>query len=920
MADIDFGTGPDTNTGDTLTQALVKLQNRLAAITSPSVTLSALMVSNGSATVGAAYNGTISGRTTGSALSLTGAGAAGVSITGVTISGTPTTAGTINIVETLAGATNTPRTTSGVVTVAAATVTLTALTPSGGFQIGTATSGAIGGKTAGSTIVSNIPGITVTGNAYSGTPAGSAGAIANAFVETLAGAVGSPRSTAVTVAAAAATAPAAPSITLTPGNGQVSIAWTDGANGGAAITAHKLYAGASAGTLALVGTIATGSPYLDTGLTNGTAQFYALSAVNSVGEGAQSGVASATPVAGSSYDTDAQALFTRSATPFTNWEKRCASSLITLFKGNLNLWNQMTYFGIVGRDLPMSLLNWKNTGDGTITGTVTLQPSISLTGDGTTGLLNLNAALPVAATGYYGYLGTSDISNEGRDMATTTNSSFIITRRDSDSEVAYTASNGGFYDYTGGTTGFIIAGRSSGDSSTFINESNISIFGNGPGAFNGNFQALGGGGNFSIRPQGAFVVGGGFTQTVPKIISAATINYRSLLTTPRTASAGGTTMGIAANRGYEPLTTTGITAPYTFKTMHYASPQADTVSLRPIWVNWRHFADQFRLDGPSAITMEASIEYPAGTFTPLTFNSGSASVVIAPGALAYADSLPIVVPAGVKFHVRTLITALTGGSTMVGWSVGVPSAVGTTDGQASGNLKTSGVIGVGTSGVVYGPTAIMGILNAPDCRGYVLDGDSIAHGTGDTAGVGPKGGAGYTQRALDPLYPWAALTCPGTNIQNSTSGNDLRYYRKIVNAMNLLGGVSHVITEAGINDLSLGRSVANIEADYSAVYSLFPDSLIYPLTMGPYTSSTDGWTTTASQTPNTGGNQSQKPALNASVRSGRGRCAGYIEAGNLYSSGPDSGIWIAKSPAWTGDGLHPNTAGHAGIAAGMVIP
>jgi hypothetical protein len=79
-------------------------------------------------------------------------------------------------------------------------------------------------------------------------------------------------------------APAAPTMTLTAGNGQVSIAWTDGANGGSAITSHGLYRGTSSGNLQLVGFITTGSPYVDTGLTNGTTYIYQLSAKNGVGE------------------------------------------------------------------------------------------------------------------------------------------------------------------------------------------------------------------------------------------------------------------------------------------------------------------------------------------------------------------------------------------------------------------------------------------------------------------------------------------------------------------------------------------------------------------------------------------------------------------------------------------------------------
>ncbi len=94
---------------------------------------------------------------------------------------------------------------------------------------------------------------------------------------------------------ASSTVPAYPNLTVTPGNGQNTIAWTDGSTGGSPITGHKLYRSTSPGAEALLGTITTASPYVDTGLTNGTAYYYRLSATNAVGEGAQSAEVSATP-------------------------------------------------------------------------------------------------------------------------------------------------------------------------------------------------------------------------------------------------------------------------------------------------------------------------------------------------------------------------------------------------------------------------------------------------------------------------------------------------------------------------------------------------------------------------------------------------------------------------------------------------
>ncbi|NBB64665.1 hypothetical protein GVN18_36015 [Pseudomonas sp. ODNR1LW] len=82
----------------------------------PFTHLSALTVTPDAAIVGEAYEGTISGKTAGSVLSLSGAGAAGLTLDGVEITGTPTAAGDVDIVETLSGAPNSPRTTPNALT------------------------------------------------------------------------------------------------------------------------------------------------------------------------------------------------------------------------------------------------------------------------------------------------------------------------------------------------------------------------------------------------------------------------------------------------------------------------------------------------------------------------------------------------------------------------------------------------------------------------------------------------------------------------------------------------------------------------------------------------------------------------------------------------------------------------------------
>ena len=97
-------------------------------------------------------------------------------------------------------------------------------------------------------------------------------------------------------------APSAPqNLTATRGNHRVDLLWSaPSSNGGTAITSYKVYRGTTSGeeTLLLSGGCSGLGAVLscaDIALSNGTTYYYKVSAVNAVGEGAQSNPAGATP-------------------------------------------------------------------------------------------------------------------------------------------------------------------------------------------------------------------------------------------------------------------------------------------------------------------------------------------------------------------------------------------------------------------------------------------------------------------------------------------------------------------------------------------------------------------------------------------------------------------------------------------------
>jgi len=91
-------------------------------------------------------------------------------------------------------------------------------------------------------------------------------------------------------------APAAPTgLAASAGNAQISLSWT--ASAGA--TSYNVYRGTTAGgeSATPIYTGITGTTKVDTGLTNGTAYYYKVKAVNASGASAYSNEASATPIA-----------------------------------------------------------------------------------------------------------------------------------------------------------------------------------------------------------------------------------------------------------------------------------------------------------------------------------------------------------------------------------------------------------------------------------------------------------------------------------------------------------------------------------------------------------------------------------------------------------------------------------------------
>ena len=198
------------------------------------LTLGTLTLSPLAASSGVGYVGTITGKTSGSTITVTSSDGTSLNVTGTTVSGTFVTSGTktLTITETHPNAANSPRVSLATMTVTAfvpvlASLTMSPLTSTSGV----AYSGSITNATAGSTITassSDGTSLVVSGTGTTRTVTGtfaSAGAPTITMTEVLANASNSPRVTTATMAVSSAV-PSLSVLSLSPLSATATVAYS----------------------------------------------------------------------------------------------------------------------------------------------------------------------------------------------------------------------------------------------------------------------------------------------------------------------------------------------------------------------------------------------------------------------------------------------------------------------------------------------------------------------------------------------------------------------------------------------------------------------------------------------------------------------------------------------------------------------
>jgi hypothetical protein len=297
------------------------------------------------------------------------------------------------------------------------------------------------------------------------------------------------------------------------------------------------------------------------------------------------------------------------------------------------------------------------------------------------------------------------------------------------------------------------------------------------------------------------------------------------------------------------------------------------------------------------MTVRASVEYPIGTFTRITFG-GNASATIADNDQALSDPLSVTIPDGALFREWCWASNSAG----VLWSHTSQNVDATAYGATAPDYTAAG----GTSGMsgqnaCYGATAIIGMTDKPSV--FIL-GDSRQSGLGTYLAYGSND-VGNIPRPVSGSYGYINCAVSGAPLWHFyySAGSVARF--KPLSAY-----CSHIVIGGGINDITGGDTAAALKTSIETLISTYNpqgDKPVFICTTEPKTTSSDSWATVANQSIADSTKEGYRLTHNENVRSGNIVGAwGYFDLAKPVEDAA-TGKWLA--PNYTGDGLHAGPKG-----------
>lgn len=376
----------------------------------------------------------------------------------------------------------------------------------------------------------------------------------------------------------------------------------------------------------------------------------------------------------------------------------------------------------------------------------------------------------------------------------------------------------------------------------------------------------------------------------PGGLTAAQATKLSALVVPATAY-----LGAVANHSNLPLATAASNTLANTRSVHIAEDKLSGPQLLlPGWYadsSGEHSAAQ-------AITYTASIEYPLGTFTRITFG-GAVAGTVQPGGTLLSDAAPatLTVPKGARFWVRLfmqapggiIFTNVSGGNIIDGYEFGTSLTDKTMGGTVAASNKSYYLV----------PLAILGMTRQPS---ICLVGDSRFQGRNDITTEG-NGDVGEGARAVGKMAGYINMGVP-SDVAGATSFA----HRAALGAY-----CTHVIVNYGINNLGGSQTDVQTLAALQVTYAYFAGKLIFQTTLPPVTTSSDSWKTVANQTKSTW--DSYRVSVNTAIRAGTANVVGVFDTAAAVETGTgdttqsvlNGGFWKADGTAdgaYTTDGIH----------------
>lgn len=321
-----------------------------------------------------------------------------------------------------------------------------------------------------------------------------------------------------------------------------------------------------------------------------------------------------------------------------------------------------------------------------------------------------------------------------------------------------------------------------------------------------------------------------------------------------------------------------------------------------------------------SITIEVSLEYPAGTFKRITFN-GANSVVIPYGTQVECDPIGVTIPNNTYYWIRTY-TSVTAGQR---WINTHATDAGYTEGVVlNTNSVVSGTITNSTTNC-FGPSVIFGSNNNKRYS-FFCTGDSIAFGVGDSGftSMGFTFGGGLFGRTLGPTSATIHTQIPGGGVAGFITNRGRRL-------LDLASTCDFHLSNYGTNDISGGATFATVAQNLCNLWFLVLSKGIksYHSTILPRTNVSNVPIAT----------EPVRLQVNAWLRDGApididtqtyavvgSSGASIVRVGDLLhpviyifelaylaEASPDSGTW---KPGYTADGIHPNSTGYIAINVG----